>query len=608
MKKSQKVYFFILSLVFILVSCRNVMQNKSISYVIPEETQENSSSQVSIGDYIVYGNSFSYEDYFNDLYETMDDTARIIKARTAREVTSVSSLNDEDFIKMVYFSVLPTSMKSLRFVNDKIGFLNPAELDKEIIQACDAEKLIFKNTTDNIEDYENEEIINLDIKYYYILPKEEVALYCELLEGFDVIEEFEILSDDALQRLQSEYGACLETYENELNNELYESECRGLLGNLFNSIKKVVTNTVAAIQSLTKTYEINGTLKYTIGSKEYAAYGIKVTNIGLGGGTSLSDKSGDFKLGSLSNIAGPCSIWLEYKNAACHLTNFMDLNAQTLVKTGLPSTLSNITVKNVSGYANSKMAVCSDLLKRYEDEKTRLKKVPKARIWVTEFLEGTSSAPCFNRMGYDLPDIILTGLSSMTEDKMRVLHHEYTHFIHHISANNKNDFWKKIISSEILCTVYSNLDSIAPYIKNYQSYKRIVSSNYDFENPYVCFAENLADWYSFVGCYSKGSLNSSTLERFGIVSPDSTFTNRTVFSELIKAIVGNLSAKNPSYDKYLNMSEKFMSIVDKYDITTFNEFYSALLKEYPNKKTEIDNAFKSYYIMYGSNSGNTINY
>ena len=50
-----------------------------------------------------------------------------------------------------------------------------------------------------------------------------------------------------------------------------------------------------------------------------------------------------------------------------------------------------------------------------------------------------------------------------------------------------------------------------------------------------------------------------------------------------------------------------MNIIDKYDVTTYNEFYSALIKEYPMLKNKINTAFKSYK-QYGNSQGNVIIY
>lgn len=72
---------------------------------------------------------------------------------------------------MVYFSVHPSTVDSLKMINKKMGYLNPVELDKDIVQACDPDKLIFMTT--EIEDIENiEYYVNFDAKYYYIVTKE----------------------------------------------------------------------------------------------------------------------------------------------------------------------------------------------------------------------------------------------------------------------------------------------------------------------------------------------------------------------------------------------------------------------------------------------------
>ena len=51
-----------------------------------------------------------------------------------------------------------------------------------------------------------------------------------------------------------------------------------------------------------------------------------------------------------------------------------------------------------------------------------------------------------------------------------------------------------------------------------------------------------------------------------------------------------------------------MGIIDKYDVITFNELYAALVKEYPAKKTQINEFFKNSYRVYGNRDGNVINY
>ena len=45
-----------------------------------------------------------------------------------------------------------------------------------------------------------------------------------------------------------------------------------------------------------------------------------------------------------------------------------------------------------------------------------------------------------------------------------------------------------------------------------------------------------------------------------------------------------------------------------YDVTTFAEFYDALIKKYPSKKSYIQSVFKTYYNQHGSKDGNVINY
>lgn len=85
-----------------------------------------------------------------------------------------------------------------------MGYLNPTELDKDIIQACDPDKIIFTST--NFDDLENiENYINFDTKYYYIVTKELANELSLLLENFNVIEDFEILTENAIERISTIY-------------------------------------------------------------------------------------------------------------------------------------------------------------------------------------------------------------------------------------------------------------------------------------------------------------------------------------------------------------------------------------------------------------------
>ena len=95
---------------------------------------------------------------------------------------------------------------------------------------------------------------------------------------------------------------------------------------------------------------------------------------------------------------------------------------------------------------------------------------------------------------------------------------------------------------------------------------------YDFSNPYVCFAENLAEWYSCEGVL-KGPYGNLPSVKYG-----SLYKNVVVFNNLKSNI--NLTSNN------------IMQLIDDYDIITFQEFYNALIKKYPGKKAYIQKSFK----------------
>lgn len=133
---------------FMLVCCKNNFTVESY-----EESFNNSDVGVIIGEEVIYGESFS----FNQLY--------------ASNVRS-AGIPNEYLEPMVYFSVCPTNFENLQLVNNTFGFLNPIEMNREILQTCDAESLIFdgekleQNITENPEN-----AIHYDIKYYYIEKK-----------------------------------------------------------------------------------------------------------------------------------------------------------------------------------------------------------------------------------------------------------------------------------------------------------------------------------------------------------------------------------------------------------------------------------------------------
>lgn len=159
-----------------------------------------------------------------------------------------------------------------------MGYLNPTELDKDIIQACDPDKIIFTST--NFDDLENiENYINFDTKYYYIVTKELANELSLLLENFNVIEDFEILTENAIERISTIYQEYSESSD-------YD---RGIFSKMWSGIKnaaKTVSNAVSTVAKsvsdfVTKKYTISGTVKYTYNNITMPAYGIKVTNTSL---------------------------------------------------------------------------------------------------------------------------------------------------------------------------------------------------------------------------------------------------------------------------------------------------------------------------------------
>lgn len=135
---------------------------------------------------MIYGKEFS----FSSLYTS--------QARAA-------AVPEENMIEMAYFSVCPTSADSVMLVNDTFGYLNPAEMNKEIIQTCDADTIVFKkDVSGQIENYNPDDLLNLGIKYYYIDTKENVENYKELLKNLEVIEEFSMPEEEVLETSDEE--------------------------------------------------------------------------------------------------------------------------------------------------------------------------------------------------------------------------------------------------------------------------------------------------------------------------------------------------------------------------------------------------------------------
>lgn len=256
---------------------------------------------------------------------------------------------------------------------------------------------------------------------------------------------------------------------------------------------------------------------------------------------------------------------------------------------------------------------------RYIDESKRHSNIPKALVWTTDHWKGTSSAPSFYLRGcIVLPDIILTGVTAKADNKslnrLQVLHHEYTHFLHCVYTENKNNFWDNVVVSEIGCTIANVTVDLINNLFNTNLSTRY-EKFYDFENPYVYFAENYAEWYSSVGCYNKGIIGKYLKSYLGDGLRNSNhknFNNQNIFIEIVKFLnlvdgIENVDDKNNKKVSTTN-ADNIVNIVDKYDVTTFNEFYCALVKEYPNLKNETNKTFQTFYNTKGSKDGNVIVY
>ena len=588
MKKLKIVLSGVLFTGILLTSCTifNDYSKETVNEVVPQE--------VIIGDELIYGESFSFQNVYDAILGELEETAITCRnARNARNAVANPEpfeFEDSDFVEMVYFSVHPTTSDSIKLINEKMGYLNPVELDKDIIQACDAEKLIFTKTDISEED-DIEDCINFDTKYYYIVTKTVASEMSGILEGFNVIEEFEVLTEDALEKVLEECQDEVALYDND--------EARGIFSKIWNGIKsvaKTVANAISTVANsvvdfLVKPYNISGEVNYTYNNIQKHAYGVIVSNVTIGGKEQRTDVNGKFDLGSRTDSAGLCFLWLNYENRACKLSNFLGITAATLVKTALPSYLQNVTITTTSDYANAKMAICSDMLSRYDDESKRHPNIPQAVVWTTEFGNGTSSAPSFHVRGLTiLPDIILTGVTAdinkSAKEKLRIMHHEYTHFLHCFYAENKDYFWDDVVLSEIGCTIANATVDLINLIFN-SDFSTGYTGSYNFENPHVYFAENYAEWYSLVGCYGKGILFKDIEKGSGeIIGSTKIFKNQNIFSVIIKLL------KNCGYE---NSSDIIVSIIDKYNVTTFKELYMSLIKEFPSLKTEIDKAFIDNY-------------
>ena len=571
----------------LLAACSNVI------YENEHDAKFSHTQEVVIGDEVIYGEAFSLENVYECILKEIEETSRTIAARNANANKDALRIDESDMVKMKYFSVSPKSIDSLKLVNEKMGYLNPAELDKDIIQACDPDKLIFIDT-DVSESTKIDDCVNFETKYYYITTMDFANEMSAILEGFETIEDFDAITTEALERVQNEYQDYIDVY----GDDLGEQKDRGIFGRLWGMITSAVKSVVDFV---VKPYNINGSVYYKYNNIELPAYGVNVKNICIGGGANITNINGYFDLGKRTGSAGLCSIWLSYENEACKLTNFLGVTASTLIKTSFPSKLQNMTIKTDSSYANAKMAICSDILKRYKDESIRHNGIPKALIWTTQLGSGTSSAPAFNLRGLHLlPDLVLTDVSSKADKnalyRLETLHHEYTHFLHVSYNSNRNQFWNNVVLSEIGSAISNaTIDTINALF--HSQLEKKYKFFYDFTNPYVCFAENYAEWYSYVGCYSKGLIGKKFDENKGTgkyVQDDKLFTNQKIFANLVQTVCPN--------------ADDIVGIIDKYDVITFNELYAALVKEYPAKKTQINEFFKNSYRVYGNRDGNVINY
>lgn len=325
----------------LLVSC-NFQLGKIIKGDFVDETTE-----ILIADEVIYGDTFSLQ----AIYST--------NARTVGQEI-------QNYKKMVYFSVMPTSLEEVYKVTDELGFLNPIEMNRQIIQTCDAESIILKDeaeqsSTEN-QEINAEELINLDIKYYYIIEKEKADILSTKLQNFEIIEEFSMLDED----------------ETLVTEEVVESAERSVMS-----------------RGIFTKYEVCGKVQYKINGKTFAANGIRIDK-GFSSLECNTSSSGWFSVGKTRNIWGPVWLWAEYENAACKLTNCLGISASTLLTVRLPSNLNHVTITADSDYANAKMAICNELFTRYNEEKAKYGYIPQAKVWTTQFSNGTSSAPCFH--------------------------------------------------------------------------------------------------------------------------------------------------------------------------------------------------------------------
>lgn len=511
-----------ITIAMVMVGCKND---------ILEVSSENTSEKISIGDDVIYGEEFSLSRIYSE------------NARAA-------SISDEQMTKMVYFSVCPETVDEVYKVNDVMGFLNPIMMNREILQTCDAESLIIKQEISDTGEADAENLLNLGINYYYIVEKEKADELADVLKNYSVIEEFSIPTDEFVEESDEE------DYVVENNSER---------------------------SVFSKSY-IYGTVQYSINGKTIPADGIKMRR-GLST-TCQTNENGKFSLGYSRNICGLSWLWADYENVACVLSNILNLNASTLLKVAFPSKLSNITINATSNYATAKMAICNEVLHRYKQELDRGNTLKKARIWTTELGNGTSSAPCFTYLEKSInPDIFLTECNkyAANEKYLKILHHEYTHYVHCLGTENKSKFYNDVIKSEINSSInYTITEFINKFLEN-----KIDVNFYDFSNAHVLFTENLAEWYSLVG-YENGAYgecekvfkNNGTAYTLGDYDCQQVFTN-LVLNKILSA-------------------NDIIDVIITDDVINFQEFYNSLIKRYSNKQNKIQTIFENSYVAHGN--------
>ena len=514
-KKMKKVKFlsFLLCASIFISGCNNISEAN-----LSEDDFSDCENNIVIGDEVIYGQTFFFDTVITD------------SARAA-------GFSDKDLEKMIYFSVCPSTSDAVHTVNDVMGYLNPIEMNREILQTCDAESLIFKEEDASVDLEDENNLFRLGIKYYYVETKDFADSIKDILENYEVIEEF------AMPKVEP--------------SDIKEDD-------------SISADNTENARWLWDKFEVCGDVCYTIEGKKIPAYGIKIRR--TFGDQTTTNKNGHFSIGKRAKGLY-CWLWADYSNSACSLSNVLGVNASTLVKSGWPESLQNISIKADSNYAVTKMAICNELLTRYENEKAIHSgvEIPRAIVWTTQAGKGTASAPCFKlRNEKSAPDIFFSGCNNNSTGFIKVIHHEYTHYLHVVYTDNKNDFWSKVVNSEVGSSVKSKLADYLGKIVNEVPY-------YDFSNPYVCFTENLAEWYSYEGLM-RGPYRKVPASKY------SGIYEKVFLFEQLKS-KANIT------------TDDIMKVVDYYNVTTFTEFYYALINRYPAKSNEIKNCFSNNKLL-----------